>query len=197
MATYVIFTPEYIKKDSIVTYYGKEVPGVDLESFHSCLSYAKDKNRAYYMGKVMNNVDPKTLDLETLEFFSSEEISVMAGRATVYNGYAKDKNSVYYKGEIIRNADVKTFEKIDVRAENIWEYEFIGDYAKDKNRIYSGSNDRIDYGFKNDLTEKIIKEETSDYIVYGEGECFIKKDGFYIVKTKSECKEKVKIKITK
>ena len=189
MVTHATFTPEYIKKDGIITYFMTEVPEVDLESFQSRLSYAKDKNRAYYMGKVMNNVDPKTLDLETLEFFSSEEISVSFGTIMVNNSYAKDKNNVYYKGEIIINADAKTFEKINVRLENKGEYSLNGVYAKDKNRIYSV--------LKNTITGEIIKEETSDYIVYGDGECLIKKDEFYVAKTKSECKENIKINIIK
>ena len=125
MATHATFTPEYIKGDGVV-YFMTEVPGVDLESFQSRLSYAKDKNRAYYMGKVMNNVDPKTLDLETLEFFSSEKIYISFGTITVNNSYAKDKNNVYYKGEIIINADAKTFEKINVRLENKGEYSLNG-----------------------------------------------------------------------
>ena len=95
----------------------KEIPGVDLATFKKINTYfAKDKNRVYYLGKVIEGADS-----ETFKFLGGYKT------LTEVSGYSKDNKNVYYFERRILEADPETFEVIGLTS-----------YAKDKNNVYKG-----------------------------------------------------------
>jgi len=85
--------------------------GADEETFKvlNNREYAKDKNNAYYEGRIIAGADGGTFDL-------------LKG-----GPYAKDKNHVYLLDTIVINADPNSFTRIEYP------------YAKDKKGIYCGT----------------------------------------------------------
>ncbi|MCX2680460.1 DKNYY domain-containing protein [Galbibacter sp. EGI 63066] len=87
-----ILKDEYLVLDDKVIYDGFEIGTVDIPSFQVVHeSYAKDKERVFYLGKMIENADPNTFEIFETPYFS------------------KDKNHVYVDGKILKEADVETF----------------------------------------------------------------------------------------
>lgn len=74
----------------------KSFEAINFKSLTSLTHLAKDKNRVYTKGIVIEGADPKTFGL-------------IAGNIR----YAKDINHVYYDGKMIEDADPKSFEPAD------------------------------------------------------------------------------------
>jgi len=89
-------------------YFYKSLSEVNIHSFkvlkHS--SYAKDKNQAYYRGKLIKRADAKTFQ-------------------TIADEYAVDGFSAFYQNKKIDSADGRSFELLDN-----------GPYGKDQNDYY-------------------------------------------------------------
>jgi len=96
-------------KDHRYVYMGSSYFDADLETFivnSQDFNYATDKNRAYYMGKPLEQSDSGTFEV------------------IPYTPYSKDDIRVWHVGQLMPDADAKTFTRVQ------------GDYFKDKNAVY-------------------------------------------------------------
>ncbi|UXP30820.1 DKNYY domain-containing protein [Reichenbachiella agarivorans] len=111
---------DYLIFDDQVIYDGEPIKGVDQSTFFVMKgdwnSYAKDANRVYFCGKVIEGADPASFVLYK------------------YNLYAHDKDFVYHRGEKMPMADVATFGPADKD----------GFIYRDKNHRYVGGEIRED-----------------------------------------------------
>lgn len=98
-------------KDHRYVYLGNTYIDADPESFtlnSDDINYATDKNRAYYIGKPIEQSDPDTFEI------------------ILHTPYSKDAAHVWHYWHLIPDADPKTFTHAQ------------GSYYKDKNAVYYG-----------------------------------------------------------
>ena len=145
-------------RDGVPYYAGKQIVGVDPESFTilGMTEFSKDKNKVYYQG-----VEAPEYDVATIEVLENDG-----------SDYLKDRNGVYYRFpysdgwqgipyDRIEGADPSTFEMIE------------GGYAKDKNRVYN--NTRIIEG-ADPKTFELISDEPSNSFSWS-------KDAYHVFKS--------------
>lgn len=125
-----------------------KLEGVDVSTFRVLKNgYAKDKNKAYFLGELMvQSHGPSFKVLRHLfakdnqqVFYRSVVVSQQTESFKILNPYySKDFEFAYYKGTQIPDADSKTFQ---VHSRN-------KDEAKDKNGYFkSGSRTKKDLGW--------------------------------------------------
>ncbi len=131
---------KYIVYNKGVFYNEKEIEDADSESFQivtqnpfpvyknsgeNIAHYAKDKNKVYYDGEVMQGAN--VLDFEVIWASS-------VGIPGTEQVYAQDLENVYYKGKVlIPKADPKSFKQLGALSTN---WRTVGNYSLDKNHIY-------------------------------------------------------------
>lgn len=114
----------------------KEVVGYDSETFKALRfnSHAKDKNHAYYCGRIIEGADPETfkpvnkeysVDANSIFYMEKRRSNASPESLRILKGkFALDSDSVYYSYESISEADPETF-KILKKG-----------YSRDKNYVF-------------------------------------------------------------
>ncbi len=173
---FVVLNDEFAKDDSTVYYKMYGIPGADVSSFQAISKhYGKDLRSVFYCDeyrdgqtyfttknkKIINikNADPATFEMvgDTYSgyardkysgYFNGESFDVAypATLTLIGGSLLKDKLHVYYKQVPITGSDPASFQKID------------NYYFKDKNKVYTLSNDSKVVALPCDLTSFVVLE---------------------------------------
>lgn len=162
----------YVADKNAAYFQGKKIVGADLKTFavfttpklHQIkesgviYSYAKDRTYVYYKGTIVPDADPATFVPLTnggafTHYYGKDTATVYEGAAVIpeldpntvqilwspiYEGcdkshFIKDNKRVFFKQTLLPGADAATFESLTS-----------GDYGRDKNGIWQGSQFRAD-----------------------------------------------------
>lgn len=119
---YIIDYSCYSKDKKNIFWCENKIKKADYNTFVLLNSFvAKDKNNTYYAGRIIDYIDPKTIEVFEYDniikdkdkvYYSLNPIETIDIKSFKYlgPGYIKDKNNVYYNGEILEGADAETFE---------------------------------------------------------------------------------------
>lgn len=115
LGTFIVLNQNDYAKDKNHAYYdGKIIESADPQSFEFINGkYTKDKNHVFYYDEIIFGANPKTFKLVENSFYKNIE---------AYDG--KDNNNIYINGVLVDGVDVNAFEIIK------------GSYVKDKDSVY-------------------------------------------------------------
>lgn len=134
-------TYEYSTNGAAVYYKTMLVEGADIASFtpiengRYMHSYAKDKRNVYYLNKRILGADPQS-------FKVLWQLPPEGCRDALYS---RDKNNVYFKNTIVIGADPESFVPLIVGPIKGLGNETLGEYGKDKNFIFKGTDKLINF----------------------------------------------------
>lgn len=130
----------YTEGSTIYTSDLKRMPeGTDMASLRRVTDYRDwyaDKNRVYYENKIIQNVDPRKIEIFPVHYLSEN----YASNNNKNSYYSHDGTHVYYRDSLMNGVDIATFK---------CGYDYVDSisFAFDKNRYYKG--------YPTPLTEKL------------------------------------------